>query len=1139
MRSMPCQETSLWQDLGPLNRPLNLIIVVGLLEGLVAQQKFSTESSQEILFVQAGDSTVILEHGLVISGTERIVDEDGPVRGYRLESIPGKIILSDPVPRSTMFVVTYEHFSDRFSPRIEPILQSLPRLGNHPAGDSQEVKPHKPISFDDIPLVTDGTLFRGISVSPSGGLSLRGGLHLGLQGKLSDNVTVSGTLSDQNIPIQPEGNTQTLDEIDKVYLEVNHPSTRILAGDIDMAIHNGPFMDVTRRLEGLAVQYSGKKTESNLHVASTRGKFHRMEFQGEDGNQGPYPLFSHQGSRGIIVMASSERVWIDGETLERGENNDYTIDYSRGEITFTPRQVIDSNSRIYVEYEYSDLVYPRQIASGSLKRYLGNGKSYFSMASIRESDNFRMPLSFSLSEEEKRQLKKLGDRQARIVTAFEDTAGQYVKVPRREDPDDTIFVYVPSAEKKESDVYLRVVFYDAGPRGEYARRVTTGGEVYFEYVDEQSRSGYSDLYVPWRDLQSPETHQILNFTTDIYLGQSTRAVLNLAGSIRDRNLLSTAGDHNNRGYAGSMELYHGRSLPRNLGTVSLTASSRHVDERFSPLQRDRSVEFNREWNLSREGNPDAGWNPGSERLTELEISHRLNDMTNSGLSFGTYEDGGQRSVRWQGTTSLSFHWVPEFRADVTAVTRNPAVVSERNVASVWQRDRIYARFMPGRFHPFFRYEEEERSREFKFREAGAGLVTEGDRVKFHLGLTHRADYVSDSLALSWTNKSDSWLGELNLRGRWRSGYRLHLLLKRRIKSYAGEQDNLDYALARGNLGYHPRGGNVRANVDFKLEQTLYQEKTAVYDSIGAGEGRYRYDLHYDQYFPDPNGSYVERYLPLGRRTPASHLTTGFKFFYNFRQTEIPYLQDVTWRLYGKGDNSASALTWKTVLEPSLSDTRVNQARIYLEQDLTYLPRTGGRRIRLSNSRNFEVGGRKSHDGSERISRKHSLSVEEPILPSLTWVSDATVKEGSVSSPVMLRDRRNKGWFVNSGLRWKPSKWFEAGADLRHGGDRGKNAYERFRLKITGVGVHAQLFPRKGGRIEASVDQYRVRPEESVSFTLPPEVALGLQVGKTYRCSLSAFVVFVKNISGNVNVSYLLDPIHDGILTMSGEIRANF
>ena len=51
----------------------------------------------------------------------------------------------------------------------------------------------------------------------------------------------------------------------------------------------------------------------------------------------------------VIVISGSERVYVNGVLLKRGENNDYTIDYNAGEIVFTSLFTITSEMRISIE----------------------------------------------------------------------------------------------------------------------------------------------------------------------------------------------------------------------------------------------------------------------------------------------------------------------------------------------------------------------------------------------------------------------------------------------------------------------------------------------------------------------------------------------------------------------------------------------------------------------------------------------------------------------------------------------------------------------------------------------------------------------------------------------------------------------
>ena len=53
-----------------------------------------------------------------------------------------------------------------------------------------------------------------------------------INGKISDEVSISGILTDQDFPIQPEGSTRELDELDNVLIKISHRKFNLDAGDI-------------------------------------------------------------------------------------------------------------------------------------------------------------------------------------------------------------------------------------------------------------------------------------------------------------------------------------------------------------------------------------------------------------------------------------------------------------------------------------------------------------------------------------------------------------------------------------------------------------------------------------------------------------------------------------------------------------------------------------------------------------------------------------------------------------------------------------------------------------------------------------------------------------------------------------------
>jgi hypothetical protein len=69
-------------------------------------------------------------------------------------------------------------------------------------------------------------------------------------------------------------------------------------------------------------------------------------------------LKGQNGELYVLVVSGSERVYVNGTLLKRGENNDYTIDYNAGEIIFTPLFTITSEMRIAIEYNFLIAITP-------------------------------------------------------------------------------------------------------------------------------------------------------------------------------------------------------------------------------------------------------------------------------------------------------------------------------------------------------------------------------------------------------------------------------------------------------------------------------------------------------------------------------------------------------------------------------------------------------------------------------------------------------------------------------------------------------------------------------------------------------------------------------------------------------------
>ena len=472
------------------------------------------------------------------------------------------------------------------------------------------VKVQKPIIYDEEVLAktynkkaldnlnAKGSIVRGITFGNNQGSSVQSSMDMQISGKLSDNVTLLASLSDHNMPIQADGYTQSLQEFDKIYLQLNIKDKTILrAGHLDLTDDYSYFGKYQRRSMGLQAQTywkdeSGNRTDVMFSLGVARSEFQRMRFQGIEGNQGPYRLTGKNGELFITIISGSEQVYIDGVLMKRGENQDYTINYNTGEITFTSFRPIYRQNFITISYNYTNRNYSRYLVTGSVAHQRERFK--IRLDAFMENDSKNSPLSQNLTKEDIDALKQAGNNQNQMFApSGEVTAYDVNKVLYRRIVDPTGYHYEFSSDQTET-LYQVAFTYFGSNLGDYQIKQSTNNGRVFEFVG----VGQGD-YKAVKRLVAPVTTQVYSVSSE-YALENGKIGADVSLSNYDANLFSSIGDNQNLGYAA--RVYGEKKFTKGGWSGTPMFEYQRIDKNFAILDRINNVDFWRDFNLQSEFN---------------------------------------------------------------------------------------------------------------------------------------------------------------------------------------------------------------------------------------------------------------------------------------------------------------------------------------------------------------------------------------------------------------------------------------------------------------------------------------------------------------------------------------------------------
>ena len=302
------------------------------------------------------------------------------------------------------------------------------------------------------------------------------------------------------------------------------------------------------------------------------------------------------------MLAGTENVYIDGKLLVRGQEFDYTVNYNSAEVTFTSRNQITKDSRIVVEFQYSDQNYARSLFQSATTYH--SKKIDFWINGYAEQDVKNQPLQQSLTSDQKFLLASIGDSLQLARSSSIDSSGYVDNQVMYKIVDslgyDSILVY---SANKDSAFYKAIFEFVGEGKGNYVfKNFNALGKVY-QWVAPINGIPQGQ-FMPSNLLVTPKQKQMISSGISYQLNKHLKFESEVAYSKNDINTFSLKDNKDDASVAirsrliGSIPLGKD-SIPK--WTLEPKFEIETLDKNFSPIEQYRAVEFDRDWNTRNKG----------------------------------------------------------------------------------------------------------------------------------------------------------------------------------------------------------------------------------------------------------------------------------------------------------------------------------------------------------------------------------------------------------------------------------------------------------------------------------------------------------------------------------------------------------
>ena len=509
--------------------------------------------------------------------------------------------------------------------------------------------------FQQDGLSKNGSISRGIQFGNNQDVVVNSGLNLQLSGKLTNEIQLSLAATDNNIPLQPDGNTQQLQEFDKVFIQLNDEKSKLVAGDFQLERPKSYFMNFYKRMQGALftnktmLKISENNTgylSSTVSGAVSRGRFARNIIQGVENNQGPYRLTGADKENFIIILSGTEKVYIDGRLLTRGQENDYIIDYNNSEVSFTAKNIITKDKRIIVEFQYAERNYARALYYANTEWTTKKTRVFFNF--YQEADNKNRTLMQELNDSNKVLLSLVGDTiSSAVIPGFQISEFNSLEVFYRK-TDTTVnailypnvFVYNTSPDS----VSYRIKFSFVGTsKGNYIQTQSSANGRVYKWIAPTGGIPQGD-FEPVIQLVTPKKKQMLTVGTENKLGKEGKVSIEGVLTLDDKNTFSRfdSKDDHGQGIKFNLSNKHiltpGDSIKINSLQLNYALGYEFLQKNFSQIERFRSIEFDRDWNRDLKGII-----INDQHIVNSNIGFNYGKIWNAAYNLNSFIEGNQYS----------------------------------------------------------------------------------------------------------------------------------------------------------------------------------------------------------------------------------------------------------------------------------------------------------------------------------------------------------------------------------------------------------------------------------------------------------------------------------------------------------------